>query len=100
MARAASASCRRLRRCLRATRLDRPQNLLRRLLDRELRDVDHGTAETPLHRSGFLELLVDFRQLGVPSVVRTEVAHTGAADVGKAVGVDREADDLRGIELE
>jgi hypothetical protein len=46
-----------------------------------------------------LQLLVDLRELRVAAVVRAEIAHA-RADVASRFGVDREADDLPGIELE
>ena len=66
--------------------LHRAQDLLRRLLDRQLRDVDHGAAEPPLHRSR----LVEARRtpLSAPrsgTVVGTEISHARSPDLGEAV---------------
>src|SRR5581483_10039021 len=44
---------------------DQTEDLVRRLFDRELGDVDHGAAETTVERLGLLELLVDLGQLRV-----------------------------------
>src|SRR5207244_840349 len=77
--------------------LDRSQNPLRRLLDRQLGDVDHGTTEAAVDRRRLLELLVDLHQLGVLSVAGAQVAQTAAADLSEPLRVDRQADDLRRI---
>ena len=45
--------------------LDDAQDAVRRLLDRELGDVDHGAAEPAVELLGLLELVVDLGELGV-----------------------------------
>src|ERR1700704_1688750 len=80
--------------------LDDAQHAMRRLLDRELRDVDDRTAQASVQLLGHLELVVDLLQLRVLAVARTHRPHPGAADLGQAVRVDRETDDLALVDLE
>ena len=52
-----------------------------------------------MHRDRDVELLVDLHQLGVPAVAGAEVSKPATADLGEAIRVDREADDLGGVDL-
>jgi len=75
---------------------------VRRLLDRQLGDVDHGAAELAVELLRLLELVVDLGELGVLAVAarRAHRPHPGAADLDEPVRVDREADDPGLVDLE
>ncbi len=82
--------------------LDDAEDAVRRLLDRQLGDVDDGTAEPAVELLRLLELLVDLGELGVLPVAARGAhrAHARAPDLDEPVRVDREADDLRPVDLE
>ena len=73
---------------------------MRRLLDRELGDVEHRAAEPAVDRLRVLELLVDLVQLGVARAGRASSWTRLGADLGEPLRVDRQADDLRRVDLE
>src|SRR3954447_17572562 len=83
--------------CLRAPPLDEPDDAGRGLLDREIGDLDHRAAESPLDVLGLLELGVDLEQLGVGPLVPAEAGRPLAPDLLEANRVDGEADDLRRV---
>src|SRR5207249_421814 len=85
---------------LRPPLLDDPDHALRGLLDRELRDLDHRTTQAPVDRSRLLQLLVDLEQLRVGLRGGAEVADPRLPDLRKPSGLDREAHDLRRVDLE
>ena len=66
--------------------LDELDDAHRGLFDREVRDVEHGAAEAPLHGVGLVELLVDAVELGV-AVARVRAGQVAAcAGRGSAPG--------------
>src|SRR5918997_4936830 len=66
------------------TALDERDDPRRRLLDRELRDLDHGAAEPTVELLGLLELVVDLDQLVVAPVVPPEPLRAVGSDLREA----------------
>ena len=81
-----------------APALDEPDDADCRLLDGQLGDVDHGTAEAPMDRCRLGQLVVDLDEARVPLPVRLHQPRALAADVGEALGFDGQPDDLGGAE--
>src|SRR6516162_5600018 len=79
--------------------LDRPDDAERDLLDRELRDVDHRTAEALVDRRRVLEVLVDLVEVGIAAVTAHE-DDSLAPDLREPPCVDRQPDDPCRVDLE
>src|SRR5215217_4980642 len=79
--------------------LDESYDPRRRLLDREVGDVDDGAAEAPVHERRLLELLVHLEQLRI-ALRRPHGPRAYVADLREPLGVDGQPDDLLRRRLE
>src|SRR5215211_6280565 len=72
----------------------------RRLLDRQVRHLDHRAAELPVDVRRVVQLLVDLDQRRVLAVAAAEPPRALLTDLGEALRADREADHFRLVDLE
>src|SRR3954464_9885530 len=101
--RTARGSCSRSRCCPAALALsvgDELDHAHRRLLDREVRYVEHRATEAAVDGARLVELLVDVQQARVALVRPSHRRDAVRPDLREALRVDRQPDDLGGVDLE